>query len=188
MSSLRILADRYPQQELRDTFMPTIEIASINAEQLNVNQSDFELAIIEEPKLESHRGLFYDFLLENEGTILHLGNPEFIGDLDGAFFAGQLINWDYEPTNIVIPNVEDELGGANQQFRFQFLPEFRDQIDQLLNIALTNSPVSKIYFLTDYQFGPDEANYERTFLISDLWEQHDSSGLIWNTLYELYGK
>ncbi|MCG8386422.1 MAG: hypothetical protein MJA30_12825 [Cytophagales bacterium] len=72
--------------------MPTIEIASIKASHLNIDQTDFELAILEEPKLEGHRGLFYDFLLENEGTILHLGNPEFVGDLDGAFFAGQLIN------------------------------------------------------------------------------------------------
>lgn len=168
--------------------MPTIEIVSINSKQLNINQFNFKLAIREEHKLESHRGLFYDFLLKNEGTILHLGNPEFVEGSKGGFFAGELINWDYEPKNIVIPHVEDQLRGANQQVRFQFLPEFRDQIDQLLNIALRNSPLSKVFFLTDYQFGPYEANYEQNFLINDLWEQHDSNGLIWNTLYEIYGK
>ncbi|MCH7784637.1 MAG: hypothetical protein IIB06_04360 [Bacteroidetes bacterium] len=168
--------------------MPTIEIASIQALKLNINQDDFGLAVWEEHKLESHKGLFYEFLLENDGTILHLGNQEMIGDMEGGFFAGQLINWDYEPTDIIIPHLNDELHGANQQFQFQFLPEFKGQISQLLNIALKNSPISKIYFLTDYQFGPKKANYERTFLISDLWEQHDSNGLTWNTLYELYGK
>ncbi|GHE67673.1 hypothetical protein [Roseivirga thermotolerans] len=168
--------------------MPTIEIVSINSKQLNINQFNFKLAIREEHKLESDRGLFYDFLLKNEGTILHLGNPEFVEGSKGGFFAGELINWDYEPKNIVIPHVEDQLRGANQQVRFQFLPEFKDQIDQLLNIALRNSPVSKVFFLTDYQFGPYKANYEQNFLINDLWEQHDSNGLIWNTLYEIYGK
>ena len=35
--------------------MPTIEIASIKAPHLNIDQTDFELAILEEPKLEGHR-------------------------------------------------------------------------------------------------------------------------------------
>ena len=38
--------------------MPTIEIASINSTGLGLNQADFDIAIIEENKLESHRGLF----------------------------------------------------------------------------------------------------------------------------------
>lgn len=168
--------------------MPTIEIASIQALGLKIDQNNFNLAIWEEQKLESHRGLFYDFLIKERGTILHLGNPDMIGDMDGGFFAGQLINWDFEPTRVIIPHSNDEQHGANQQYQFQFLPEFKDHIDQLLKIALTNSPISKIYFLTDYQFGPEEANYERTYLLRDLWEQHDKDGLRWNTLYELYGK
>ena len=42
--------------------MPTIEIASINSTGLNLKSEDFKVAIIEENKLVSHRGLFYDFL------------------------------------------------------------------------------------------------------------------------------
>jgi hypothetical protein len=38
--------------------MPTIEIASIKSKGLNIDQNNFEIAIIEENKLESHRGLF----------------------------------------------------------------------------------------------------------------------------------
>ncbi|XOV94220.1 MAG: hypothetical protein ACFHWX_05845 [Bacteroidota bacterium] len=168
--------------------MPNIEIASINAKQINIDQDSFELTVRTDQGLEYDRWLFYEFLSKEDGIMIHIGNPEFKTADHDSVFGGMLIDWDYEPTDIAIPDFEDPNDGANQQFRFQFLPEFRDQIDRLLNIALTNSPVSKIYFLTDYQFGPDEANYERTFLISDFWEQHDSSGLTWNTLYELYGK
>jgi len=46
--------------------MPTIEIASINSTGLRLNQADFDVAIIEENKLESHRGLFYDLLKSNQ--------------------------------------------------------------------------------------------------------------------------
>lgn len=42
--------------------MPTIEIISIGADELGLKQTDFDIAIIEENKLISHRGLFNDFL------------------------------------------------------------------------------------------------------------------------------
>ena len=42
--------------------MPTIEIASINSTGLNLNQGEFDIAIIEQNKLGSHRGMFYELL------------------------------------------------------------------------------------------------------------------------------
>jgi hypothetical protein len=36
--------------------MPTIEIISINAEYLNINQSDYQIALIEEQEIESDPG------------------------------------------------------------------------------------------------------------------------------------
>ena len=64
--------------------MPTIEIASINS--TGLDQADFNVAIIEENKLESHRGLFYDLLREQNGAIVHIGNPDFKADKESGFY------------------------------------------------------------------------------------------------------
>jgi hypothetical protein len=73
--------------------MPTIEIVSLGAEELGLDQNDFQLAIIEDNQMESDRGLFYDFLKQQKGIMIHVGNPEFKDDKEGGFFAGQIVNW-----------------------------------------------------------------------------------------------
>ena len=101
--------------------MPTIEIASINSTGLGLNQADFDVAIIEENKLESHRGLFYDLLRQQNGVIIHIGNPDFKDDKEGGYFAGAIVDWDFEPGDIIIPEFDENdptyNSGANQQFR-----------------------------------------------------------------------
>ena len=172
--------------------MPTIEIASINSTELNLKQEDFDVAIIEEKQLRSHRGLFYDFLQKQKGVIIHIGNPEFIDDKEcGIYFAGMIINWDFEPTEILIsefdPNNPTNNEGANQQFRFNFLNQYKSDINKILEIALEKSPIKKVCFLTDYQFGPEKESVEIIYTIDDFWTKHDKEGLTFNTLYELYG-
>lgn len=172
--------------------MPTIEIASINAAGLGLDQADFDVAIIEENKLESHRGLFYDLLRQQKGVMVHIGNPELKYAKEGGFFAGLLIDWsDDLNKDIVIPeskmNDLDFDSGANQQFRFKFLNEYRLDIDKLLRIALEKSPIKKVCFLTDYQFGPEKESIEIIYTIKDFWALHDGEGLVLNTLYEIYG-
>lgn len=172
--------------------MPTIEIASINSRGLGLNQADFEVAIIEENKLNSHRGLFYDLLRQQSGVIVHIGNPDLKNDKDGGFFAGQIINWDFEPTEIHLPEFGNNTlrtnHGANQQFRFKFLDRYKSDIDQLLKIAINHSPIKKVCFLTDYQFGPENGKIKIINTIKDFWIQHDQEGLELNTLYEIYGQ
>ena len=171
--------------------MPTVEIVSINSIELGLNQKDFDIAIIEENKLESHRGLFYDYLIQQKGTIVHIGDTYFKEDKDGGFFAGELIDWSLESWDIIIPeiDIDDPIRdyGANQRFKFRFLDDYKLEIDKLLKIALDKSPIKRIYFLTDYQFGPAEEKCEIIYTISDFWEQHDNRGLRLNTLYEMYG-
>ena len=87
--------------------MPTIEIASFNSTGLGLNQADYDVAIIEENKLESHRGLFYDLLRQQNGVIVHIANPDFKDDKEGVFFAGQIIDWDFEPTEIFFPEFDE---------------------------------------------------------------------------------
>jgi hypothetical protein len=172
--------------------MPTIEIASINSTELGLDQAKFDVAIIEENKLESHRGLFYDLLRQQNGVIIHIGNPDIKDDKEGGFFAGQVIDWDFEPTEIYLPEFDEndptDNRGANQQFKFKFLEQFKPDIDKLLKVALDKSPVKKVCFLTDYQFGPEKEKIEIIYTINDFWTQHDNEGLRLNTMYEIYGR
>lgn len=161
--------------------MPTIEIVSINSTGLGLNQADFRVAIIEDIVLESHRGLFYEFLKAQSGVIVHIGNPDMKRNKNWGFFAGKIVDWDFEP--------DDEADRkAKCQQRFKFLKRYIVDIDKLLKIALDNSPVSKMYFLTDYQFGPKKGKMKNIITISDFWIQHNSEGLHLNTLYELGGR
>lgn len=172
--------------------MPTIEIASINSTELGIRQADFNVAVIEDAELISHRSLFYDILREQIGTIIHIGNPDLKDDKENGFFAGQVLDWDFEPGDIIvpitIPGDPTAVGGANQQFQFQFLDQFRSDIDYLLKLALDKSLINRVCFLTDYQFGPEKANIEIIYTISDFWTRHDNEGLTFNTMYELYGR
>ena len=164
--------------------MPTIEIISLGADKIGLNQDDFQVAIIEDTQMESDRGLFYDYLKPQKGTIVHIGNPDFKMDKEGGFFAGKIIYWDFEPTLVQIPNFDKEETGSNQQFKFQFLVDYQIDVAKILIISLESSPVQEAYFLTDYQFGPEIAKM-KDLKISEFWTLHDSKGLTWNTLYKL---
>jgi hypothetical protein len=164
--------------------MPTIEIVSVGSSRLKLNQSKFDIALIEENKLESHRGLFYDWLIEQEGVIVHLGNPDFKDDKNGGFFASELIDWSFERNTIEIPNFDDGETGANQISGFKFLTEYQIEVALILEKAISASPEHKAYFLTDIQFGADEGETIEKNL-SDFWTLHDTEGLSWNTLYKL---
>lgn len=170
--------------------MPTIEIASINSIGLGLNQEDFDIAIIEENKLESHRGLFYDLLQQQNGVIVHIGNPNCKSDENVGFVAGTLVDWSFEPGDIIIPEYDENdliyKSGANHQFSFKFLAQFKYDIDKILKLALDNSPIKKVCFLTDFQFGPEKAKIEIIYSITDFWIKHDNDGLDFNTLYEMY--
>jgi hypothetical protein len=171
--------------------MPTIEIVSYDSTGLGLSQADFDIAIIEENKLESHRSLFYDLLRQENGVIVHIGNPDFKEDKKGGFFAGKIIEWEFEPNEIFQPEYEISRAddhGANQQSKFMLLDQYKIDIDRLLKIALKNSPIKKVCFLTDYQFGPKKGKKEIINTITDFWRQHDSGGLGLNTMYEMYGK
>ncbi len=57
----------------------------------------YEITIIEESELESHRGLFYELLRQQNGTIVHVGNPDFKNQKDGGFYAGEIVDWSIDP-------------------------------------------------------------------------------------------
>jgi hypothetical protein len=164
--------------------MPTIEIVSIGADTLGLNQANFDIAIIEENKLISHRALFYDFLKKQNGVIVHLGNPDLKNDKNGGFWAGLIIDWNFDPRYIDIPDLDKGEEGANQNFRFKFLLGFQIEIAKIINIGFLKSPTKELLFLTDYQFGPGNSSIKEMKL-NYFWIQHDNEGLEWNVLYKL---
>jgi hypothetical protein len=172
--------------------MPTLEIASINSTGLGLNQADFDIAIIEESKLESHRGLFYDFLRQQKGVIIHIGNPDFKDNKKDGFFAGEIIDWSFKPGTLIIPEYDPinptSNKGANQEHGFKFIDQYRSDLDKLLKIGIDKSPIKKVYFLSDCQFGPEKESFEKIYTLTDFWERHDREGLVFNTIYELYGE
>jgi hypothetical protein len=166
--------------------MPTIEIVSLRARAIPVEQEKFGFAVWQESEPISHRSLFFDYLRRHSGAILHLGNPAFSPGT-GGFHAGALIDWGWEsPEPDEIPGPSGpENAWANQHFGFRFRPEFRSELERLLHVALDASPERRVFFLTDYQFGPEKPAFEPALSPADFWQAHDSKGLSLNTLYDL---
>jgi hypothetical protein len=169
--------------------MPTIEIVSIGADKLGLKQTDFDIAFIEENKLISHRGLFYDFLKKQNGVIVHIGNPDLKNDKECGFFAGLTIDFDF-----IDKDYRKNKKGlrtsarnhyANQTFRFKIKAEYFTEIKKIIEISLNCSPPCSAFFLTDYQFGPEIARTEKVITLEQFSEKHNIAGLDWNTLYKL---
>jgi hypothetical protein len=169
--------------------MPTVEIVSIDSD-IYIDQQDYKVAILVDKKLKSHRGLFFDFLIKQNGTMIHVGNPDFKNDKGGGFFAGAIIDWGLETNDLEIPRVDPndstDNWGANQSFKYRFSEECKSDVDRLIKTAITESKIKKVYFLTDYQFGPEKPSHEIIYTLKDLWDRHDNEGLEWNKLYEIY--
>ncbi|WP_461638793.1 hypothetical protein [Labilibaculum euxinus] len=148
--------------------MPTIEIISIDNKKLGIDQEEFGFAIIEETELISHRGLYYDFLRKYQGTILHIGNPEFKNDKDGGFWGGDLIDWEFD---------------NNDNFKFQ--EKYKSDFLKLLESAIENSPDKQAFFLTDIQANEPEPKFRRINSFSNFAKLYEHEGLEWNTLYAI---
>jgi len=148
--------------------MPTIEIISIDNLNLGIDQEKFGFAIIEEPELISHRGLYYDFLRKYNGTIFHIGNPEFKTDKGGGFWGGDLIDWEFDNDN-----------------NFKFQEKYKSDFIKLLELAVEKSPDKQAFFLTDIQANQPEPNFRRIKSISNFIKLYEHEGLEWNTLYAI---
>jgi hypothetical protein len=169
--------------------MPTLEIASLKSVGLELKQDDFAVSILTNDKLQTHRRTFRRFLQKRKGSLIHVGNPEIKADSRNIFFAGNIIDWDFDPVEVLyLPIFGQRKGvkraGANQLIRYKFLSQFKNDIDKLLHIALEKSPIKKCCIFTNYYFGPDKETTEVIKTIEDLWKRHDVEGLVFNTMYE----
>lgn len=148
--------------------MPTIEIISIDNIKLGIDQEDFNFAIIEEPELISHRGLYYDFLKKYNGTILHIGNPEFKTDKEDGFWGRNLIDWEFVNNN-----------------NFKFQEKYKSDFLKLLGFSVEKSPIKQAFFLTDIQANEPEPNFRRIKSVSNFIKLYEHEVLEWNTLYAI---
>jgi len=167
--------------------MPTIEIISIDADKLGLNQNDFNVAIIEQNRLIGHRGLFNEFLKTYNGVMIHIGNPEFKTEKENGFFAGMILDFDFVDSDY--KNAKKRLKTnaknhwANQEFKFKISVNFFNEVVRIIETAILFSPKQLAFFYTDFQFGPEIASIEKSITLDCFIDLHDSQGLKWNTLY-----
>lgn len=173
--------------------MPTIEIISFKREiPIRIERGNYNFAIRQNSKLVSHRKLFQDFLNENSGVILHIGNLELLKE--PFFFAGELIDWEYEVGDVSFPMVDlakpmdEQWSGSSQMLRFKFQQCYKGGIDNLIKKTLKLSPIKKCGFLTDVQLGPKFSSMTQINSIEEFWYIHNSMGLVWNTIYIIQRK
>ncbi|MCA1566130.1 MAG: hypothetical protein LC803_10930 [Acidobacteria bacterium] len=150
--------------------MPTIEIVCVG----QTEPSAFDglpFAVEAEGRLVSHRALFQPDFDALQGSIYHLGNPAFRGRGGQEFFAFELV-WEALP----------EHGGAGPlKFNDEYVPHVRMLFEQLL----VASPVGRVTFSSDWQFGPDEARRFSAISSDRFWQMHDACELRFNALYEV---
>ena len=168
--------------------MPTIEIISLERKQpIRIDKNKYKFCIRQNRKLISHRGLFQEFLDKEEGVILHLGNLSLAKA--HYFFADELIDWDCGLGAVHLPvynldePLEEQWNGSGQYMRFKFKEDHLSGIRELLTKAQRLSPVNKVLFLTDVQFGPEEGRNIELSNVEELWEIHNREGLDWNVMY-----
>ena len=149
--------------------MPSIEIVSVNSKELELSQNEFDFAIIvENEKIHSHRSLFFDFLEKLNGTIIHIGNPEFKNNGYDYFFAGKIIDWN-----------------SDTKKDFKFLPEYEESIFRLLKIAQEKSLEKNIFFVIDYQFSKIKTKNISNLNFETFLREYNIYGLNFNTLYQI---
>ena len=150
--------------------MPTIEIVCI-AQTEPLDFPGLPFAVLAENKLVSHRGLFQSDFDKLQGCIYHLGNPDLRDNNDFAFFAYELVN----------DAIQDN---ADEDF-LKFDDEFVPHVKVMLSKLLAASPVGRITFSSDWQFGTEDVRKFAEISEQRFWQLHDACELRFNALYEL---
>jgi hypothetical protein len=151
--------------------MPSIEIVCVGQEQpLKLRRLSF--AVESEAGLKSHRGedaLFSADFAQTEGCMYHLGNPILRDPVEPPYyfyFAWELLSPTSQHSKIV-----------------EFAPRFVPGLRHLLRTLLKASPVGRLLFTTDWQFGPKRIYRSPDLTLDKLWRLHDQRKLRMNALY-----
>jgi len=141
--------------------LPSIEIVCIG-QRRPTRFSALPFAVESSTKLLSHRGksLFHADFEELRGCMYHLGNPRLRGRSNDFrfYFASDLLSRacrDAEPVRFL-----------------EFTPRFREALDRMLRRLVTASPVGRLLFTTDWQFGPRRATRGGELTLTEFWRRH----------------
>jgi hypothetical protein len=175
--------------------MPYIEITSLLSSGLGLNSKDFKVRILEIDALNSERNTFMIKNSNAYGTVIRVGEPqeqvllEELSDQKNSLVAYDLIDWDFEPVEIIyFPTIDVDMNvevGVNQKMKFKLLAQYKGDIDQILKSSISNSPIQKSNFITYCAFGPEILDIKYVASIDEFWNIHDTEGLYFNTIYRL---
>jgi hypothetical protein len=173
--------------------MPYIEITSLLSSGLNLNEKDFKVQILEIDAMNSERDTFMIKKTNDYGTVIRVGEPQDLNapqnfeDKNKSLLAYDLIDWDFEPVEIIyFPTIKEDLSmevGANQKMKFKLLVQYKDDVDQILKSSIMKSPIQKSNFITYCAFGPKDLDIKYVESIEAFWHLHDTEGLYFNTIY-----
>lgn len=123
-------------------------------------------------ELISDRSLFQDDLKEIEGVIIHLGDYSDTPN-DPCWFCGHFVEY-----------LEDDDEGNHFRINNNAYKELRE----VLSSMQRQSPTGHVIFLSDYQFGPEEAQRVDLDSINDLDDLNRDTAIRYNTLYHINRK
>ncbi len=153
--------------------MPSIEIICIDQfEPTDFSQLPFAIKSGRELKSDRRPSpLFQKEFDSLRGCIYHLGNPELKTRKTGTFFAAYLLS--------------HRSVHASRSTFLEFRPEFIPSVGELLTSLLESSPVNRLLFTSDYQFGPKRPYRSPAVTLDEFWSLHDTRALRLNAAYPI---
>ena len=154
--------------------MPSIEILSIDQVQ-PIEVARFPFAVLPDDRRRSRRShrskaRFQEDFDRVSGILYHLGNPNLKSSHSGRLlFAYELLS-------------EDSKHGANF---LEFAPDYRIAAQSLLAELMAGSPVHRLLFTSDWQFGPEWTRREPAVTLDEFWRLHDARRVLLNALYPM---
>ncbi len=153
--------------------MPSIEIICIDQVDPIVF-NDLPFAVEGGTEIKSHRiprPLFARDFAGLKGCIYHLGNPDLKTHRTGRiFFAYDLLT--------------DQARSASRFLEFS--PDFTPAIHQLLKSLIKSSPVRRLLFTSDWQFGPRRPYRSPILTLDEFWSLHNTQRLRLNAAYPIH--
>ena len=156
--------------------MPSIEVVCFD-QATPTEFSHLPFAVEASTTITSHRrptSLFAKDFAALRGCIYHLGNPSLkTAHEQRTFFAYDLI--------------ADHMKEVECPDVLQFNMTFEEAVHDLLASLLSSSPVQRLLFTSDWQFGPKQPFRSEAVTLEYFWELHDSGRLRLNAAYPIVG-
>jgi hypothetical protein len=155
--------------------MPSIEIVAVDQSR-PAEVDGLPFAVLPDATLRSHRShpRFQTDFDRVRGVLYHLGNPDLKTDHVGrCYFAYKLLSPESKKVEATF---------------LEFAAEYRAAAEALLAGLLSDSPVHRLIFTSDWQFGPEWTRREPEVSLREFWRLHDLRELRLNALYPIAGR